>query len=165
MQDIKVREMNEEDLGSLYVLVQNTTQISYQGFYPDEAIEFFKNYHSKESIKKDAASGYTVVAEMKGEVVGTGTLLGTNIRRVFVKPSLQQKGIGRLIVQRLERRASAEKLATLDLDSSLASRKFWESMGFVLQKEDYIPVGNGKRLLFFKMNKTLGVHRAHLHRS
>jgi GNAT superfamily N-acetyltransferase len=149
--------MKEADLQSIYVLIQDTIQISYHKVYPVEAIEFFKNYHSKEGIWNDAISGYTAIAESNGEVVGTGILLGTNIRRVFVNPIHQHKGIGKLIVQELERKAVFEKLPVLGLASSLVSRQFWQSLSFILQKEDYIPLQDGKKLLFYRMAKTLSV--------
>jgi N-acetylglutamate synthase-like GNAT family acetyltransferase len=149
--------MKQAELQSVYVLIQNTIQISYHKVYPAEAIEFFKNYHPKESIWSDAIEGYTVIAESNSKIVGTGTLLSTSIRRVFVDPVHHHKGIGKLIVQELERKAVSEKLPALDLESSLVSRQFWESLGFILQKEDFIPVRNGKKLIFYRMAKTLGV--------
>jgi len=149
--------MKQADLQSVYVLIQDTIQTSYHKVYPVEAIEFFKNYHQKESIWNDAISGYTAIVESNSKVVGTGTLLGTNIRRVFVDSLHQYRGIGKLIVQKLERKAVFEKLQVLDLESSLVSRQFWESLGFILQNEDYIPVRNGKKLLFYRMIKTLRV--------
>ena len=155
VQDIQIRKFNEEVLQSLYRLIQNTIDISYHEAYPREAIEFFKDYHSKEQILNDAATGYTVIAECNSEVLGTGTLFGTNIRRVFVSQLIQHRGIGKLIVQELERRASVEKIAVLDLEASLVSRQFWESLGFVVQKEDYVPVRNGQKLCYYKMVKTL----------
>jgi GNAT superfamily N-acetyltransferase len=137
---IQIREFGKEDLPSVYRLVQNTIDISYHEAYPIEAIEFFKDHHSKKNILNDAA---------------TGTLLGTNVRRVFVSPVHQHRGIGQLIAQELERKASLDKLVALDLASSLVARQFWESLGFVMQREDYVPVWNGQKLLFYRMAKTL----------
>ena len=155
VRDIQIREFNKEDLGSVYRLIQHTIDTSYHEAYPREAIEFFKDYHSKEHILDDAATGYTVVAECNYEVLGTGTLLGINIRRVFVSPLHQNKGIGKLIVWELERKASLEKITTLDLEASLVSRQFWESLGFVVEREDYVPVRNNQNLSYYKMVKTL----------
>lgn len=155
MQDIQVRQLNEEDLPSVYRLIQNTIEISYGEVYPKEAIEFFKDWHSEECISNDAAAGYTVVAEDNSEILGTGTLFGTNIRRVFVNPLHQHLGIGKLIVKELERKALIEKLTALDLEASLVSRQFWESLGFVVQREDYVPVRNEQKLYYYKMVKTL----------
>ena len=150
-----MRQLKHEDIESVFGLIQNTIDVSYYGVYPTEAIEFFKDYHSAEHIISDAATGYTIVAECNGEILGTGTLLGTNIRRVFVRPLHQHRGIGKLIVQELEIKASTEKSATLDLEASLVSRQFWELLGFVAQREEYIPVQNGQKLHYCKMVKTL----------
>ncbi|HEY33035.1 MAG TPA: GNAT family N-acetyltransferase [Dehalococcoidia bacterium] len=153
-QDIQTRRFNDEDLQSIYQLIQNTIDISYREAYPEEAVTFFKNHHRKEQILNETATGYTVVSESDGELVGTGTLLGTHIIRVFVNPLHQHRGIGKTIVQELERKALAEKSATLYLEASLVSRQFWESLGYVIQSEDFIPVGNDQKLDFYRMVKT-----------
>ena len=156
MQGIQIREFNkEEDLRSIYRLIQHTIDTSYHEAYPREAIEFFKEYHSKDNILGDAATGYTVVAECNHEVLGTGTLLGNNVRRVFVSPLHQYKGIGKLIIRELERKASLDKLTTLDLEASLVSRQFWEALGFLVEREDYVLVRNDQKLSYYKMIKTL----------
>ena len=157
VRDVQIRKFNEEDLRSVYRLIQHTIDTSYHEAYPREAIEFFEGYHSKEHILNDAATSYTVVAECKFEVLGTGTLLGINIRRVFVSPLYQHKGTGKLIVRELERKASLDKLTTLDLEASLVSRQFWESLGFLVEREDYVPVSNNQKLSYYKMVKTLNV--------
>lgn len=155
IRNIQIRKFIEEDLQSVYRLIQHTIDTSYREAYPREAIEFFKDYHSREHILNDAATGYTAVAECNSEVLGTGTLLSTNIRRVFVNPLHQHRRIGKRLVNELERRASLEKLATLDLEASLVSRQFWESLGFVIRREDYVPVRNDQKLCYYEMVKTI----------
>ena len=142
-------------MSSVYRLIQDTIEVSYRGVYRQEAVEFFKNYHSEEQILNDAATGYTIVAEYHDELVGTGTLCGINIRRVFVSPSNQHRGTGRLIVRELERTASLNKSTNIDLEASLVSRRFWESMGFVVQSYNTFPVSNNQRLDYYRMSKTL----------
>ena len=156
VQDIQINQFNENDLAIVQGLIYHTLDISYCGVYPIEAIEFFKEYHSRENILDNAKTGYTVVAELKSEVLGTGTLYGTNVRRVFVSPIHQHKGIGKLLVRELEKKASINKLTTLDLEASPVSRNFWESLGFAVQKEDFIPVRNNRKLHYYKMLKKLG---------
>ena len=147
--------MKAADLQSVYNLVQNTLQISYRDVYPAEAIDFFKDYHRKEVVREEAVNGYTVVAELGGVTVGTGTLLGTNVRRVFISPEHQRRGIGKAIAGDLERRAMTMGIAKLDLSSSLKSKEFWEAMGFVSSGEFSLPVGSGQKLVFYEMTKSL----------
>jgi N-acetylglutamate synthase-like GNAT family acetyltransferase len=154
-QNIHLRKIKKADLPSVYELVRNTIQVSYADVYPLEAIEFFKNYHNRENILKDVASGYTIVAESEGLILGTGTLLEMNVRRVYIDPQHQHRGIGQLIVKKLEQKAKSERLEKLDLSASLKSRRFWEAMGFVFVAEYFIPVANDKKLIYYEMAKTL----------
>ena len=98
VKDINIRKFDRKEANLLYKMVQDTIDISYCKTYPPEAVEYFKEYHSIGDILSDAALGYTVIAESNGEILGTGTLLGTNVRRVYVNPSHQREGIGKLIV-------------------------------------------------------------------
>jgi GNAT superfamily N-acetyltransferase len=148
--------MKKSDLQSVCKLIENTIQVSYADVYPPEAIEFFKNYHNQDNIFKDAASGYSIVAESDGLILGTGTLLEMNVRRVYIDPQHQHQGIGQLIIKELERKAKSEGLEKLDLSASPKSRRFWEFMGFVFTGEFAIPVANDKKLIYYEMAKTLG---------
>jgi GNAT superfamily N-acetyltransferase len=153
--NIRLRKMKDTDLQSVYELVQNTIQISYADVYPPEAIEFFKNYHNAENILKDLNQGYIVVIESGGQILGTGTLLGTNIRRVFIDPQHQRQGIGKIIANKLERKARSEGLEKLDLSASLKSLRFWEVMGFISTGVFALPVANDKKLVYYEMVKTI----------
>ena len=115
IQNIRLRTMKTTDLAAVYALVQNTIAVSYAGVYPPEAIEFFKNHHSRENILNDLARGYIVVAESSGLLLGTGTIIETSIRRVFINPEYQHHGIGKIIARKLERKAKSAGLAKLDL--------------------------------------------------
>jgi len=157
--DMEIRQMKVDDLRSVFILIQNTIEIAYRDVYPAEAVEFFKNYHREGMIRQDALSGYTVVAELRGVLLGTGTLLGTNIRRVFVSLDNQYKRVGKSIVQCLEKEAAQKGIDTLDLSASLTARQFWESAGYILQKEESILVANGKELRFYNMIKMLDINQ------
>lgn len=154
-QNTIIRRFNDDDLPSVYELVQNTIDFSYRPDYPEKVIEFFKEYHTRESILDDAKNGYTIVALQDGEIAGTGTLLGANIRRVFISPLYQRRGIGTLIADELEKKAAADNQSILDLSSALGSRTFWESRGFIIQEELFAPAGKDRIIHYYSMIKTL----------
>jgi N-acetylglutamate synthase-like GNAT family acetyltransferase len=104
---------------------------------------------------KDIERGYIVVAESGGLLLGTGTIIETSIRRVFINPEYQHNGIGKIIANKLERKAKSSGLAKLDLSASLKSRQFWEAMGYIATGEFALPVANAKKLIFYEMIKTL----------
>jgi len=156
-QQIRIRQFREEDLPAVHRLIIETINVSYHDVYPQEAIDFFKDYHDEKNILSEAAAGYTIVAEEKGAITGTGTLYGANIRRVFVSPRHQKRGIGELIARELLKKASEKNLTSLDLSASLVSRPFWEKLGFTVRGEYSLPVDNGRKLHFYEMVKENGM--------
>jgi GNAT superfamily N-acetyltransferase len=128
IQNTKLREFRRKDLEALKKLIYKTKDISYYNVYPEEAIEYFRGCHSEAHILGDVREGYTIILECNGKIVGTGTLLGTNIRRVFIDPSHQHKGLGKLVMHELEKQALARGINILDLSASLVSKQFYESL-------------------------------------
>ena len=126
-----IRSYRNDDLDAVHHLVSWTIDKSYSATYSQEAVKFFKRYHSPENIVGDAHSGHTILVHRNDKLVGTGTLLGTNIRRVFVLPEEQGKGIGGRIVAELERLAARDRIGTVDLDSSTVSEGFYHHLGYV----------------------------------
>ncbi len=152
---IKVRKFKKNDLNAVYKLIQNTIDVSYHKVYPPEAIEFFKEFHSRENILKDTAAGFTVVAERNDEILGTSTLIDTHIQRTFVSPACQRQGIGGMLAEELEAKASLRKTGDITLEASLVSRQFWEARGFTVREETCIPVKNGQKLIYYTMSKKI----------
>ena len=150
--DVKIRKFDREEVNLLYKMIQATIDISYCKVYPPEAVDYFKECHAIGDILNDAQHGYMVVAECNGEILGTGTLLGSNVRRVYVDSVHQREGIGKQIVADIERRS---KGLYLDLSASLVSLPFWESCGYQIQREAFIPVRNDQKLRYYKMAKKI----------
>jgi GNAT superfamily N-acetyltransferase len=152
---IKIKEFDKQQLESLYRMVQNVIGISYPEVYPPEAVRYFKEHHTKDDILNDATTGYTLIAYYMGEILGTGTLLDTNVRRVYINPLYQYKGIGKLIVSELEKKAVNNRIVKLDLSASLLSRQFWESCGYCVASEEFMPLENNQSLHYYTMVKTI----------
>lgn len=150
-----IRAFRSEDVGIVKQLIDATIDASYTGVYPPHALQFFKEYHAVQRILEDASNGHTVVLQSEGAIVGTGTLLGREIRRMFVSPGCQRRGFGHRVLAALEHRATANRLDDLELYSSLVARPFYDAMGFRVLREGFIPLDDGQRLDYFLMGKSL----------
>jgi GNAT superfamily N-acetyltransferase len=95
------------------------------------------------------------VLDKAGRILGTGTVVGDEIKRVFVDPTFQKQGFGRRIVQHLEEAAALQGAKTVKLDASLPSKAFYDGLGYATVEAAFLPVENGRRLDFFKMQKPL----------
>jgi GNAT superfamily N-acetyltransferase len=152
---LKIREFELSDLNSIYNLIIETIEKSYTGVYPREAIDFFKDYHSKANILHDCQNGFAVVIELHDKIIGTGTLLESNIRRVFIDKSFQRQGLGRLIMERLEAEAREKSLKKVDLSASLTAKPFYDVLGFHTVGPQSLDVANDKQLDYFEMVKEI----------
>ena len=150
-----IRMFRKADLMPLESMIHRTIAVCYPGYYGAEAVRFFMNYHDEQAIRQDARAGCTVVLDRAGRAIGTGTLVGDEIKRVFVDPMAQRQGVGRRIMQYLEARARSSGVATVRLDASLPSMAFYENLGYAIVEKTFLPLENGERLEFFKMQRRL----------
>jgi GNAT superfamily N-acetyltransferase len=150
-----IREFQEADLPALKALVHKTIGACYPGHYCVEAVRFFLDYHSEEAILQDAGKGRTAVLDKAGRILGTGTLVDDEIKRVFVDPAFQKQGFGRRIMRQLEETAARQGIAVVKLDASLPAKAFYDRCGYLTVEPASLLVENGQRLDFFKMQKTL----------
>jgi GNAT superfamily N-acetyltransferase len=153
--DFLIRRMELADTGFVKRLIRKTIDICYPGAYPKEAVDFFKEHHSDENIRRRLDEGSPVVLELDGQIVGTGNLIGEEIVAVFVAPAFQGQGFGKAIMQHLEGSGWANGLHGVKLHSSLVSKGFYDSLGYSTLREACIEVANGKRLDYYEMEKAL----------
>ena len=152
---VSIRDFRSADLEAVGNLVYTTIDISYPLAYSTEAIEFFKAFHSDERILDDAHEGYTIVLEVDGRIVATGTLIGSHVYRVFVEPALQGLGYGKTIMHHLEEKARSRGINAIQLSASLVSTQFYKILGYRILRDGSIKVANGKTLDFHEMEKVL----------
>ncbi len=153
--NISIREFKPSDLGVVKNLINSTVETCYPDAYVKESIQFFKDWHCDENILKHSKEGYTIVLEKNSDIVGTGTIVGDEIMRVFVGPAFQTRGFGKLIIRKLEEKAVSLGIDVVKLDATIPSKKFYDSLGYVTLEETYLDVANNKRLDFYKMKKSL----------
>jgi len=156
-EEIDMRTANPEDIEELKRLIYETIDVCYSGAYSCEAIDYFKEYNNTESILKDILKGHFLILTCGKEIIGTGTLLGSNIRRIFVKPEYQNMGLGKRIMHELEKEAIEEKIRIMDLHASLTAHSFYTALGYQIQSEEVVQVKNGQNLRYYIMVKNLEI--------
>ena len=136
----------DSDLEAIYQLIQATIDSCYPPFYPPRAVSFFKHHHSREAIAQRLQNDLVFVAKEGERLVGTGSLVGSEISGLFVLPDLQGSGIGGALMKELERQAVLRNITTVELDVSIPSRVFYEHLGYIAFEERSTDVGEGQRL-------------------
>jgi len=126
----------------------------YQGLYLQQTIDGLRTYHDAGNILSDVEKGaYVVVVEDDGLVVGTGTLAGTYVKRVFVHPAYQRRGIGDTVMNMMEAEVGRSGFPFVELYATLPSEAFYLKRGYTTIYLYHNP-GDKTRLEYFRMIKT-----------
>jgi len=153
---LRFRSFDVADAASVRRLIHHTIDCRYSGVYPPRAVRFFKEFHSLDSILRRHSAGEVLVAELDEDMVATGAIVGEEITGVFVHPEIQNRGVGRQLMDRLEGIARAGGHTSAQLSVSLPSRSFYENRGYALLESRCIDVGEGERLEYWAAEKSLG---------
>jgi len=137
--------------------IASVIDFSYSGVYPPRAVDFFKDWHSEKRILERSAQGDILIIEdnRDGSILATGSLIGSEIAGVFVRPDIQRKGIGAEIMRKLEEIAAEKGVYEIKLSVSLPSKGFYERLGYRILDELSTDVGEGQSLIYREGIKSL----------
>lgn len=124
-------------------LVERTIGEIYPKYYPDEVTNFFYILHSEARIEADIESKRVGILLCDGRMVGTGSVKGNHITRVYVLPDEQGKGFGSRIVEELEK-IIGRKYDSVELDASAPAEEFYEKRGYKTVKIETLNLGEEK---------------------
>lgn len=118
-----------QDLDMVQRIVYKTIRAIYPKYYPTEVVDFFLNHHSEDNILADLVKGNTFLLVEDGQYIGTGSIKGNEINRVFVLPEFQGRGFGSQIMTMLEGQI-ASQYNDIHLDSSLPAFNMYIRRGY-----------------------------------
>lgn len=146
-----IRTATAEDAPAISQLIIATLRESNGQDYAPEIIEQVQQHFSCEAIVQFLTQRQVYVATVDGEVVATASLDRSTVRSVFVAPSHQGVGVGRLLMARLESAASEGGITQLCVPSSITAEGFYAGLGFTKVRDEF---HGAERTIV--MEKTLG---------
>lgn len=150
-----IRQFRVSETSVVRELIHQTIEAAYAPVYPPRAVQFFKDFHSEEKIIERNKDGEILVVQKDENLIGTGSLVGADIVGVFIQPEFQHQGVGKTLMQELEKKAVVNGLTEVMLSVSLPSRRFYESLGYKIVEDRSVDVGEGQRLDYWEAKKTL----------
>ncbi|KWS86443.1 GNAT family N-acetyltransferase [Pseudomonas amygdali] len=133
--DIKVRPARRADADAISRVVLAALRTSNARDYPVSVIERVQLSFSPSAIERLMQQRRMFVAVAVAVVVGTASLEGQVVRSVFVDPDWHRRGVGRLLMAKLERVALEIDIGLLIVPSSLTAQEFYKALGFRLVRE------------------------------
>ncbi|MBP1046038.1 GNAT family N-acetyltransferase [Enterococcus sp. BWM-S5] len=151
---IRLALLNEAPM--IKALVHETIKHIYPHYYPEGAVDFFLAHHSIKTIETDIEQEQVFVIE-EAAILGTVTLKGIEICRLFVAPDCQGQGHGRALLDFSERMISKNSDA-IRLDASLPSKRIYLNRGYHEVASHCLAAKDGDFLCYDVMEKTIALH-------
>ena len=152
---MNIRIANEFDFEYVKRITQTTIKAVYPKYYPSGAVQFFCDHHSDEKILEDIKANRVYLIENEENEVGTVTICGNEINRLFVLTKYQHMGYGRALMDFAEKMISKET-DTVVLDASLPAKKIYLLRGYKATDYNMIKTDNGDYLCFDVMERHVG---------
>lgn len=118
-------------------------------------VNFFLEHHSKDRVKEAVGKEIILVAMEDKELVATAALEKNHIKRMFVLPQYQGRGIGKRLIEALENIALEQGYTTTLLDSSIPGFGLYFKLGYLVKEYNSITVENEEVLCYHLMEKRI----------
>lgn len=142
MTHLTIRPAILPDAPALSVLIQNTVRITNAPDYDAPTIELICANFTVVKVIEKMGERDVFAAEWEQSLAGTVSLGKGKLHSLFVDPSFQGRGIGKVLVHHLETHAVEVGLSVLRLSSSISAKPFYEKLGYRLISFEERPDGS-----------------------
>ena len=135
--ELSLRSYEQGDEEGMAEMIAQTLRVSNRGDYPPDYLEEIAKSHSPAYFRERAQDSHFYVVLDGGRIIGCGGITGyrgskreSYLISVFVLPEYQGKGIGRRIMEVLERDEFFTRARRTELGASLTAVGFYEKLGY-----------------------------------
>ena len=143
------------DAPSVLAITRETIEAVYPHYYPQGAVAFFLAHHAQSAIEADIRQGIVYLCIDDGAPVGTVTIRGDEICRLFVLPAQQGRGFGRALLDYAEALV-LRTYPAVTIDASLPGKAIYLKRGYTFVSYHTIETDGGDRLCYDVMQKQGG---------
>ena len=156
---LTVRAATLADLDAIRVVHTSAIQATCASSYSPAQLTAWLAHLTPERYRQSFDEGGQIVALQDGIVVGFGKLhlASATVNAVYVAPTAQGIGVGRMLLQSLEATAVQTGVDLLTLNATLNAERFYQTAGWHSdgQSEHLLP--SGVQLPCVAMHKRVGV--------
>lgn len=134
---MNIRRFEEQDAKAVSELIRKTIRISNIKDYPVDLMEQLIEAESPEHVLERASWTHFYVAEEQDNIIGCGAIGPywgkedeSSLFTIFVLPEYQGKGIGRAIIDTLEKDEFFLRAKRIEIPASITGVPFYLKMGY-----------------------------------
>ena len=132
-----IRRFVEADAQAVSALIIHTMRASNAKDYPADMLEELIQHQRPEDVLARAGWTHFYVAEEGGAIVGCGAIgpwrgseAESGLFSIFVLPEWQGRGVGRRVVEALERDEFALRARRIEIPASITGLGFYRKLGY-----------------------------------
>ena len=134
---MNIRRFEQQDAEAVSALVIKTIRISNVKDYPADLMEEVVKSQQPENILERAGWTHMYVVKDDGMIIGVGAIGPywgkedeSSLFTIFVLPEYQGKGVGRLIMETLEKDEFFLRAKRIEIPSSITALNFYKKFGY-----------------------------------
>lgn len=153
---MNIRKATLADAPAAFAIRREAIPAQCTGHYTEQDLAIWTSGEMSESFARCVTDAFHV-AEIDGRAVGTGMidLASGRIDAIFVRPDWMGHGVGRALMNHLERLARDAGLTSIHLDATLNAAPFYRRLGFAGEATSTYRSSLGVTLACVPMTKPL----------
>ena len=153
---LNIKPFKKEDITEVVDIIHSTIKICYPAIYQPEVVDFFLEYHSKQSILDRSEKGELYTLHVDNKLIGTIYFVDTEFGGLYILPEFQKMGYGGESIKFLLKRAKSQGFKKVWLDATPGSKSLYVRLGFKLIEERIMFVENDIPLPYTYMEYKFG---------
>jgi GNAT superfamily N-acetyltransferase len=113
-------------------------------------VQFFLDLHNEQKIREALDREEVYFAAVQGKIVGTGSVRGDEVCRLFILPEYQAKGYGSKLMDLLEVMVF-RKYQAVHIDASFPAESMYLKRGYRIKTYEKIETEGGDYLCYHTM--------------
>lgn len=135
--ELDIRAACEGDADAISEVILSSLRDTNAKDYPREVIERLEKNFTSSAVLDSIGRRRVLVAASGRRIVGTASLDRNVVRTVFVAPGAQGRGVGKMLMGEIERKARDSGVTTLIVQSSVTAQSFYAKLGFAPVRDNY----------------------------
>ena len=150
MKQIEIRKATDADVVPLSGLIRHTIRVSNSKDYDQQSIDMLCSIFEPEQVAKRIENEHILLCFSGVNLIGTAGLRRDYLRSLFIEPTYQRQGLGKVLVANIEEIARQNAVPEILVESSVTARQFYETLGYEFVEFQPYPEGS-----FILMRKAL----------